>query len=125
MRLQLKICQDLWGTWSVHGLSPVPVSHLPSLSASVEYARKACGAAPATIELFVDGMYLVAHQERGWSRRLVGPAIHEEPPAETERGVRVTSIRNRLLCWLRRVRSLSAKDRLSNISDEGAPRPAS
>ena len=42
MELQLKICRDVWGTWSVHGLSPLPVSHLLSLSASIDYAREKC-----------------------------------------------------------------------------------
>src|SRR6516162_1898301 len=66
--LRLKICPDLWGTWSVHGLSLLPVSHLPSLSASLDYARRECAAAPATIELEVDGFYAVVHQEDGWPR---------------------------------------------------------
>jgi len=59
---------DLWGTWSVHGLSPLPVSHLPSLSASLDYARRKCAAAPATIEFEIDGFYAVVHQEDGWPR---------------------------------------------------------
>ena len=63
MSLQLKVCHDVWGTWSVHGLSPVPVSDLPSLSASIDYACKGCDAAPATIELTV-----VVHHEREWPR---------------------------------------------------------
>jgi hypothetical protein len=71
MSLQLKICSDSQGTWSVHGLSPLPVKHLPSLSASIDYARKECAAAPATIELFIDGLYAVVHQELGWPRRLL------------------------------------------------------
>src|SRR5262249_54853669 len=66
--LRLKICPDLWGTWSVHGLSPLPVSHLPSLSASFDYARRKCAAAPATIEVEIDGFYAVVHQEDGWPR---------------------------------------------------------
>jgi|SRR6516164_5858440 len=66
--LRLKICPDLWGTWSVHGLSLLPVSHLPSLSASLDYARRECAAAPATIELEIDGFYAVVHQEDGWPR---------------------------------------------------------
>jgi hypothetical protein len=41
MSLHIKICHDVWGTWSVHGLSSVPVSNLPSLSASIDYARTA------------------------------------------------------------------------------------
>jgi hypothetical protein len=71
MSLQLKICSDDRGTWSVHGLSPLPVTQLPSLSASIDYARRECAAAPATIELFIDGLYAVVHQERGWPRRLL------------------------------------------------------
>jgi hypothetical protein len=72
--LRLKICRDRWGTWSVHGLSPLPVAHLPSLSASFDYARRECAAAPATIELEVDGFYAVIHQEDGWPRP---PIVHE------------------------------------------------
>jgi hypothetical protein len=75
MSLRIKIFRDVGGSWSVHGPSPVPVSGLPSLSASIDYARQACGAAPATIELYVDGMYIVAHQERGWPKALVTPEI--------------------------------------------------
>jgi hypothetical protein len=71
MSLQLKICSDSRGTWSVHGLSPLPVKHFPSLSASIDYARKECAAAPATIELFIDGLYAVVHQESGWPRWLL------------------------------------------------------
>ena len=71
MCLRIEICRDAGGTWSVHGPSPVPASDLPSLSASIDYARQACNAAPATIELYVDGMYIVAHQERGWPKALV------------------------------------------------------
>ena len=71
MCLRIEICRDAAGTWSVHGPSLVPVSDLPSLSASIHYARQACNAAPATIELYVDGLYIVAHQERGWPKALV------------------------------------------------------
>src|SRR5882724_9213021 len=68
MSLQLRICHNTCGTWSVHGLSPLPAAHLPSLSASLDYARRECAAAPATIELLIDGFYAVVHQENGWRR---------------------------------------------------------
>jgi hypothetical protein len=71
--LRLQICYDLGGSWSVHGLSAQPTTHLPSLSASVDYARRECAGAPATIELMVDGFYAVVHQENGWPRELVAP----------------------------------------------------
>ena len=73
MTLRLQICYDLGGSWGVHGLSAQSATHLPSLSASVDYARRECQGAPATIELMVDGFYAVVHQENGWPRQLVAP----------------------------------------------------
>jgi hypothetical protein len=64
--LRLRIRRDICGTWSVHGLSPLRVAHLPSLSASLDYARGGCAAAPATIGLLIDGFCAVIHQEHGW-----------------------------------------------------------
>ena len=68
MGLRLRICRDTCGTGSVHGLSPLPAAHHPSLSASLDYGRRECAAAPATIELLIDGFYAVVHQEDGWPR---------------------------------------------------------
>src|SRR5260370_8231881 len=80
MCLRIKICRDVGGNWNLQGPSPVPVSDLPSLSASIDYARQACNAAPATFELYVDGMYIVAHQERGWPKALVTSPIGRGRP---------------------------------------------
>jgi len=80
--LRLQICHDDCGSWSVHGLSPQPATGLPSLSASIDHARRECGGAPATIELMVDGFYAVVHQEKGWPKQLVAPE------AELSRGAR-------------------------------------
>jgi hypothetical protein len=49
------------------------IARLPSLAASVDYARRECAAAPATIELMIDGFYAVVHQRNGWPHNLVGP----------------------------------------------------
>jgi hypothetical protein len=107
MSLSVKIARDVWGTWSVQGPSPPPVSHLPSLSASIDYARKACNAAPATIELFVDGMYVVMHQERGWPRRLLAP--DDGPPSAAKPELGRLSVWSRFLSWLSGPRGLSAR----------------
>jgi hypothetical protein len=85
MTLQLQIRREVGGTWSVHGLSPESVTGLPSLSASIDYARRQCGAAPATLELMIDGFYAVVQQEMGWPRQLVAPA--KEPALQTLGGV--------------------------------------
>jgi hypothetical protein len=108
MSLQLKVCRDVCGTWSVHGLSLEPVEGLPSLSASIDYAREACDAVPATIELVVDGMYIVIHQERGWPR---------SPCALQSRGTQSAllpdrgspPVRSRFLAWLRPAASRSKR----------------
>jgi hypothetical protein len=101
MSLQLKICRNPSGTWNVDGPAPLPASDLPSLSASLEHAQRACGAAPATIELFIDGMYMVAHQERGWPRPLLASKTEPRRQASPRSESRDPPIRNRLLAWLR------------------------
>jgi hypothetical protein len=90
----------------VHGLSPVPVSHLPNLSATLEYARKECAAAPATIELLVDGLYVVIHQERGWPRQLLASETERPPPAAAKADLNGLPIWIRFLAWLRGPRRL-------------------
>jgi hypothetical protein len=101
MSLRIKICRDVGGTWSVHGPSPVPVFDLPSLSASIDYARQACDAAPATIELYVDGMYIVAHQERGWPKPLVNSEIGRSRPVPASPDPGGAAPWSRLIAWLR------------------------
>jgi hypothetical protein len=81
MSYRLQIVHEPTGEWSLHGLPGSPVVQLDSLSASFDFARRGCGAAPATIELMVDGFYAVIHQEFGWPRRLVALA-HDDIPAE-------------------------------------------
>ena len=105
--LRIKICQDAWGTWSVHGLSPVPVPNLRSLSASIDYAREACNAAPATIELYVDGMYIVAHQECGWPKALVASKTGQGRPVPTKPELGRPALWSRLVAWLRGARRSS------------------
>jgi hypothetical protein len=107
MSLRIKICSDVGGTWSVHGPSPAPVCDLPSLSASIDYARQACDAAPATIELYVDGMYIVAHQERGWPKALVSSEIGRGRPVPADPDPGRAAPWSRLVAWLRRPRHVS------------------
>jgi hypothetical protein len=83
MSYHLKICHEVCGSWSVHGLPPLHVEHLPSLSEAIAYARRECGAAPATIELLIDGFYAVIHQERGWPRPLIARKSDEPQPAHS------------------------------------------
>jgi hypothetical protein len=124
MSLCLKISRDVWGTWSVHGLPPVPVPNLPSLSASIDYARKACEAAPATIELFIDGLYVVIHQERGWPRPLLAAETDQMRPA-AKPDIDGRAPWSRILAWVRGVLHLSAEDSPAALRMPDASRPAS
>jgi hypothetical protein len=73
LRLQIHH-RDPVGTWSITGLPGQSVAGFEDLSEGLEYARRQCASAPATIELFVDGLYLVVYQERGWSHQICRPA---------------------------------------------------
>jgi hypothetical protein len=81
--LRLQICHDIGRSWSVRGLSAQPTTDFASLRAVIDYARRECAGAPATIELMVDGFYAVVHQENGWPRELVAP---EAKPLSTGPG---------------------------------------
>jgi len=125
MSLQLKICRDSCATWSVHGLSSVPVLHLPSLSAGIDYARRACGAAPATIELVVDGMYIVVHQDRGWPRQIVAPETDLTPSAPTERDPNAAATCSGAFAWLQRLWHSHVKRRFAESREQATIRAAS
>ena len=125
MSLRIKICRDVGGTWSVHGASPVPVSDLPSLSASIDYARQACDAAPATIELYVDGMYIVAHQERGWPKALVNPEIGRNRPVPVGSDPGRAALWSRLVAWLRGRRASSTEGSPAFSREQEGPSAAS
>lgn len=112
MSLRLKISYDVGGTWSIHGLSPTPENSFPSLSASIDYARNSCNAAPATIELVADGMYMVVHQELGWPRQLVASETSRTGSAFTQGHSAGTVAPNRLLNCLKGLLRSNTRTRL-------------
>jgi hypothetical protein len=107
MTLHLKIRREVWGTWSVHGLSPMPVSHLPSLSASVDYARRECAAAPAVVEVIVDELCLTYFQDAGGPQRIVASAT----------ATRRTGRWSRVLDWLKGLTNPNARYRGTITTD--------
>jgi hypothetical protein len=125
MSLCIKICRDVGGTWSVHGPSPVPVSDLPSLSASIDYARRACNATPTTIELYVDGMYIVAHQERGWPKALVASETGRSRPVPAAPDPGRAAMFSRLVAWLKGPRHSSTAASPASLSKQEVSNAAS
>jgi hypothetical protein len=102
MSLSLQIVHDPPGRWTVHGLPSRPVAHLASLSASIDYARKECAEAPATIELMIDGFYAVIHQELGWRRKLLATDDEASRSANSSANSRDPKTSGRWRDWLRR-----------------------
>jgi hypothetical protein len=121
MDLRIKICRDVWGTWSVDGASFPTVSNLPSLSASIDYARRQCDAAPATIELYVDGVYIVAHQEHGWPKALVASQTSRCRPVATRPDPGRAPLWSRLVAWLRRARHSNSEPAPAALREQNAP----
>ena len=115
MSLRIKICRDVGGTWSVHGPSLAAVSDLPSLSASIDYARQECNAVPATIEMYVYGMYIVAHQDCGWPKALVSSEIARSRPAPAAPDPARAAPWSRLTAWLRGPRHPSSAASPANL----------
>jgi len=74
MDLRLQVYRDPVGTWSIKGLPAQSVAEFEDLSEGLEYAKRGCASAPAVIELFIDGLYLVVYQEKGWPHQLCRPA---------------------------------------------------
>jgi hypothetical protein len=100
MDLCLQIVHEPAGSWAVCGLADKPVAHLPSLAASVDYARRECAAAPATIELMIDGFYAVVHQRDGWPHNLVAPQLDVPRMAAKEEGRSENSPFRRWCGWV-------------------------
>jgi hypothetical protein len=73
MQLQLKIYHDQNGGWLFRGLPQQPVCRFEDLAEGLECAKQECLSAPALIELYMDGLYAVIHQDRGWPHQLCRP----------------------------------------------------
>jgi len=121
MSLRIKIYRDISGTWSVDGLLPASVSNLPSLSASIDYARKVCDAAPGTIERYVDGVYIVAHQERGLPKALVSGGTGQSHLVRERLDRHGATPWTRLVTWLRGSRRLAAEASAACLREHEVP----
>jgi hypothetical protein len=72
-----------------------------NLPASIGYARRHCGKAPATIELIVDGFYAVVLQQAGWPRQLPAPEAEPWRPLDEDSGARGHRLLARWRDWLK------------------------
>ena len=61
--------------WNVETSGRAAGAGFTLLSQAVAYARSACDAAPATIELRIGDVVAVIHQSAGWPKSICGEAI--------------------------------------------------
>ena len=73
MQLRLQVRRDPDGSWLLSGLPQHPACRFQDLSEGLEFAKRECAAAPALIELYVDGFYAAVSQEGGWPHQLCRP----------------------------------------------------
>ena len=70
--------------WLICGLPCDPVGRFAELGEGLEFAKQQCAAEQATIEFFVDGLYIVtALQEQGWPRELCRPVSCQAAATES------------------------------------------
>ena len=75
-QIHIRFSRGSKGEWLVDGLPREPARQFGTLVAAYDYAKQACAAQPALIELFSDGLYATAHQDEGWPHRLCRPQMH-------------------------------------------------
>jgi hypothetical protein len=59
--------------WKLAGVSDACAGSFPDLATALDSARRASDAEVATIEMWVDGLYICIHQPKGWPQRICAP----------------------------------------------------
>jgi hypothetical protein len=54
------------GIWKLVGANSASARSFPDLAKALDFARVESHAEAATIEMFVDGLYICLHQPKGW-----------------------------------------------------------
>jgi hypothetical protein len=65
--------RDRTGMWRLAGVSDACARDFPDVATALECARRISDAEAATIEMWVDGLYLCIHQPKGWPHRICAP----------------------------------------------------
>jgi hypothetical protein len=68
---RFSLSRDRAGMWKLAGVSGA--CNFPDLAMALDCARRASDAEAATIEMWVDGLYICFHQPKGWPHRICAP----------------------------------------------------
>jgi hypothetical protein len=70
---RFSLSRDRTGMWKLAGVSDARACSFPDLAMALDCARRASDAEAATIEMWVDGLYICIHQPKGWPHRICPP----------------------------------------------------
>ena len=70
---RFSLSRDRTGMWKLAGVSYACACSFPDLATALDCARQASNAEAATIEMWVDGLYICIHQPKGWPQRICAP----------------------------------------------------
>ena len=94
----IRLHQYFGNRWAVE-IAGNPAGRLSDLKEALAFAKRECGAAPATIEMSFEGMLCVVQQDVGWRRAICAErldSVLSRSPA------RRRVFRERLAAWRRR-----------------------
>jgi hypothetical protein len=70
---RFSLSRDRIGMWKLAGVSYACACSFPDLATALDCTRQASNAEAATIEMWVDGLYICIHQPKGWPQRICAP----------------------------------------------------
>ena len=70
---RFSLSRDCNGIWRLAGSSDGCAPKFPDLATALDFARRTCDAEAATIEIWVDGLYICMHQPKGWPPSTCAP----------------------------------------------------
>ena len=71
---RFSLSRDRTGMWKLTGVSDACACSFPDLATALDRARQASDAEEATIEMWVDGLYICIHQPKEWPHRICAPS---------------------------------------------------
>ena len=70
---RFSLSRDRTGMWKLAGASDACAPSFRDLATALDCAQQASNAEAATIEMWVDGLYICIHQPKGWPQRICAP----------------------------------------------------
>ena len=77
---RFSLSRDRCGIWELADSNSARARSFPNLATALDFARVESDAEAATIEMFLDGLYICLHQPKGWPHPVCSPRHVIEHP---------------------------------------------